>query len=72
LEILKAEHSSAVATYDVFGVPTFISGDRAVFVRLMNRPSGDADVAIPTIDRVLDLMQGWSELNEFKYTRITR
>ena len=26
LEILKAEHSNAVATYDVFGVPTFISG----------------------------------------------
>lgn len=38
----------------------------------MNRPAGNADVAIPTIDRVLDLMQGWSELNEFKYTRIPR
>ncbi len=72
LDVLKAEHSDAVATYDVFGVPTFISGDRAVFVRLMNRPAGDADVAIPTIDRVLDLIQGWSELNEFKYTRIAR
>ena len=72
LDVLKAEHSDAVCTYDVFGVPTFISRDHAVFVRLMNRPDGNADVAISTIERVLHLMEGSPELNEFKHTRILR
>ena len=49
----------------MFGVPTFIVGDEAVFVRLMSRgePSD--------IDRVLELV-GWTDLNEFKRTRIPR
>jgi hypothetical protein len=72
LEVLEAEHSDAAGRLQVFGVPTFISGDNSVFVRLMNRPAGDIAVAISTIDRVLDLVDGWPELNEFKHTRILR
>jgi DSBA-like thioredoxin domain len=72
LEVLKTEHSDAAGRLQVFGVPTFISADNAVFVRLMNRPLGDKELAISTIDRVLDLVDGWPELNEFKHTRILR
>ena len=35
----------------VFGVPTFIVDGRAVFVRLMSRPQGDAALARRTIER---------------------
>ena len=40
----------------MWGVPTFIVDDEAVFVRLMDRPQGDGDHAIRTIERVLDLL----------------
>ena len=72
LQVLKAEHTDGVERLRVFGVPTFISGDRAVFVRLMNRPGDDSALASSTIDRVLYLVDGWPELNEFKYTTISR
>ncbi len=70
LETLKEEHTSAVEDHSVFGVPTFIQGDRAVFVRLLDRPGDDAGRATTTIDRILDLLGTWPELNEFKYTSI--
>ena len=54
----------------VFGVPTFIVGDRAVFVRLMTRPQGDLEWA-GTVDRVIGLIADHPEVNEFKYTRIS-
>ncbi len=72
LEILKTEHSDAVERLAVFGVPTFIAGDDAVFVRLMHRPAGDGALATSTIERVLDLMAGWPELNEFKHSAVPR
>jgi hypothetical protein len=72
LEVLKEEHSDAAERLHVFGVPTFISGDNAVFVRLMNRPAGDVALATSTTEQVLDLLDGWPELNEFKHTRILR
>jgi hypothetical protein len=72
LEVLQREHSDAVQRHKVFGVPTFMSEDDAVFVRLMNRPLGDAALASSTIERVLDLLEGWPELNEFKHTAILR
>jgi DSBA-like thioredoxin domain len=72
LDVLKAEHTEAVEERAAFGVPTFIAGDSAVFVRLMNRPAGDGALGIATIERTLDLMAGWPELNEFKHTSILR
>lgn len=68
----RDEHEEAVRVWDVFGVPTFIAGDKAVFVRLMNRPEGDAKLAEATIERVLDLLDGFPELNEYKFTKVPR
>jgi hypothetical protein len=72
LETFRKEHESLVRDHRVFGVPTFINGNRAVFVRLLDRPRGDAKLATGTIDRVLDLIDDWPQLNEFKYTSIPR
>lgn len=72
LATFRKEHESAVAEHKVFGVPTVIAGDQAVFVRVMHRPRGDSDVAIRTVERVIDLLSGWPDLNEFKHTSIPR
>jgi hypothetical protein len=72
LELFRKEHTTAVDELDVFGVPTFIAGDQAAFVRLMERPHGDAGMATATIERVVGLLTGWPQLNEFKHTRVDR
>lgn len=72
LKALKTAHEASVANHHVFGVPTFILGDRAVFVRLMTRPAGDAAVARSTLERVLSLITDHPELNEFKHTAVPR
>jgi protein-disulfide isomerase-like protein with CxxC motif len=71
-KVIRAEHERCVEELDVFGVPTFIVGDDAVFVRLMNRPEGDGAVARATVERVLGLIGDHPELNEFKHTRLSR
>jgi predicted DsbA family dithiol-disulfide isomerase len=63
LATLAKEHAEMVDSYAVFGVPTFIEGDEAVFVRLME--VGRVD----DFERFLDMMS-WTRLNEFKRTRI--
>ncbi len=72
LQNVRAEHEKAVSDYEVFGVPTFIVGGDAVFVRLMTRPRGDGKKARATIDRVADLLESHPELNELKHTKIPR
>jgi 2-hydroxychromene-2-carboxylate isomerase len=62
---LAEAHAEAVKRWSVFGVPTFIVGDEAVFVRLMARHRRD------DIERVLDMLD-WTRLNEFKRTSIPR
>ena len=69
---LRRAHEEAVAKWEVFGVPTFVVGDRAVFVRLMSRPRGDAALARRTIEGVLELFDAQPDLNEFKYTTLSR
>lgn len=54
-----------------FGVPTFIVGDDAVFVRLMAVPTS-ADDATTTIESVVRLLVDSPQLNEFKHTKIAR
>jgi hypothetical protein len=71
LATVKAEHTAYAASHHVWGVPTFIVDDRAVFVRYMHRPDGDGDEAVRTIERTLDVL-AWSDLNEFKHTSIPR
>ena len=65
LRTLAAEHTGAVEQWKVFGVPTFIDGDEAVFVRLMERGRVD------DVERVLEMLS-WSRLNEFKRTVVPR
>ncbi len=72
LRTLQESHEALVHDHDVFGVPTFILGDRAAFVRLMTRPAGDGARAISTVDHVIGLLEGHPELNEFKHTTIPR
>jgi protein-disulfide isomerase-like protein with CxxC motif len=72
LKAFRAEHEQAVADNHVFGVPTFVAGGQAVFVRVMDRPGADGERARTTIERILDLVTGWPELNEFKHTSISR
>jgi DSBA-like thioredoxin domain len=68
----RSEHDEAVQRWEVFGVPTFIADDRAVFVRLMTRPDGDAKLAEKTLERVMDTFDDFPELNEYKFTKIPR
>ena len=58
LKQVRAEHEAAVASHNVWGVPTFISGDEAVFVRIMDRaPEGtDQSLSRDTIERVVNLL----------------
>jgi hypothetical protein len=72
LQVLEAEHTDGARRLGVFGVPTFVVGDDAVFVRLMHRPEGDAALATATIERVVDLSSAWPDLNELKHTKIPR
>ncbi|ONI81675.1 protein-disulfide isomerase [Actinosynnema sp. ALI-1.44] len=74
LETVRAEHEGFVASHKVWGVPTFIAGDQAVFVRLMNRaqPGADPEVSIKAVERVVDLLTNWTDLNEFKHTSVPR
>ena len=65
LEELAASHTEAVKRWSVFGVPTFIDGDEAVFVRLMARD------AVDDVEKVLDML-AWTRLNEFKRTTVAR
>jgi hypothetical protein len=71
---VRAEHEGYVASHSVWGVPTFIAGDQAVFVRFMDRSPLGADEAasVRTIERTVDLLTGWTDLNEFKHTSIPR
>jgi hypothetical protein len=71
LQTLAAEHADAADRLRVFGVPTFIVGTSAVFVRLMAGPEGDSQRALSTVSRLLDLITGWPELNEFKHSSLS-
>ena len=65
MKTLAAEHTEAVERWSVFGVPTYIEGEEAVFVRFMERGRVD------DLERMLDLLE-FTRLNEFKRTRIPR
>ncbi len=72
LATVRAEHEKSVSAHEVFGVPTFVVGDDAVFVRLMTRPGGDGAKAREVIGHVVELVAGHPELNELKHTKIPR
>jgi len=72
LETVRREHSEVAKSHDVWGVPTFIVGDRAAFIRFMNRPEGDLELGRRTVSRVVDMLETFPELNEFKHTTLSR
>jgi len=69
-EQFRKEHEAAAGDHKVWGVPTFIADGQSVFVRLMTRPQGDGGLATSTVERVVGLVAGFPELNEFKHTSI--
>lgn len=72
LDTVRTEHEKSVSGHEVFGVPTFVVGDAAAFVRLMTRPDGDGAKARAVLQRVVDLLCDHPELNEFKHTKVPR
>lgn len=74
LATVRKEHEGYSASHHVWGVPTFVAGDQAAFVRHLHRSSAgaDPDKSIETIERTVDLLTSWPELNEFKHTSIPR
>jgi len=56
--------------YEAFGVPTFVVGKEATFVRYMEPPTADAQASITLIESLLNLMSSQSALNEFKHTQV--
>lgn len=69
---VREQHEQAVSLHDVWGVPTFIAGDHAAFVRLMERPAAAEIAGTPAIEQIVELLAGWPELNEFKHTSLPR
>jgi hypothetical protein len=74
LATVQTEHEQFARSHNVWGVPTFIVGEQAVFIRFMHRAALGADTtaSVRTIERALDLVTGWVDLNEFKHTSIPR
>ncbi|HEY5104711.1 MAG TPA: DsbA family protein [Acidimicrobiales bacterium] len=56
--------------YEAFGVPTFIVGEDATFVRYMETPTENAQESVTLITSLVNLMSTQSALNEFKHTRV--
>jgi protein-disulfide isomerase-like protein with CxxC motif len=69
---IRESHTASVRNLGMFGVPTFVFGDRAVFVRLMDRPGEDLQQGLATIQGVLETAERMPTLNEYKFTRIAR
>ncbi len=72
IDLIRQAHEQAVGEWRVFGVPTFVVDGRAAFVRLMSRPEGDAALARRTIEGVVQLFDAQPDLNEFKFTTLSR
>ena len=69
LQVVKEEHTRYVTSHQVWGTPTFIMGDKAVFVRLLDHSHGDTRIATDTVDRIIRDIE-WPILNEFKHTTV--
>lgn len=69
LEVVRDEHERYVRSHAVWGTPTFVVDDKAVFVRVLDRAHGDGHQAVRTIERILDDIE-WPLLNELKHTSV--
>lgn len=69
LAVIKEQHTLYARTHSVWGTPTFVMDDKAVFVRLLDHSHGDAAVARRTVERIIEDIR-WPILNEFKHTSV--
>ncbi len=65
-----AESFHAMESYDAFGVPTFVVGADATFVRYMEPPTDDGLASAKVIESLVTLVTHQPQLNEFKHTRV--
>jgi hypothetical protein len=72
LKTVQSEHERGVADHEVWGVPTFIADGHAAFVRVMDRPRDGLHEPVKVIERIVGLLSGWPELNEFKHTSLSK
>jgi hypothetical protein len=72
LDMVRKDHEQMANDFDVWGVPTIIARGNASFVRVMNDAGGDSKHATSTVERLVALLVGWPELNEFKHTSLKR
>jgi hypothetical protein len=72
LDTVRKEHEAAARDFQVWGVPTVMSGDVAAFIRIMHDARGEAVDPRRTVERIVDSVAGWPELNEYKHTSLTR
>lgn len=71
-QVVKSRHEWAARELSVFGVPTFMIGSDAAFVRIMTRPDGPTQSAIETVERVLSQISEHPEINEIKHTTVAK
>jgi hypothetical protein len=71
LATIRDEHTGFARSHEVWGVPTFVVDDKAVFVRLLDLADDDGATATATVNRVLDQIE-WPILNELKHTSVPR
>ncbi len=69
LGVIRDEHTRYVRSHQVWGTPTFVVDDKAVFVRLLDHAHGDPARAQSAVNRILDDID-WPILNEFKHTSV--
>ena len=65
------ENFHAMEAFEVFGVPTFVVGTDATFVRYMQPPTGDNSASVGLIESLVTLMVTQPEINELKHTRVS-
>jgi protein-disulfide isomerase len=72
LKTVQDEHEAGVRDHQVWGVPTFIADGQAAFVRVMDPPRDGLHEPDKVVERIVGLLTGWPELNEFKHTSLAR
>ena len=65
-----AENYRFMERFEAFGVPTFVVGSDATFVRYMTPPTQDGRASASIIESLVTLMANQPDLNEFKHTRV--
>ena len=71
LEAVRTSHETLVAR-EVWGVPTVLGAERAVFVRLLDRPGADPASSVERVERIVRLVEDEPMLHEFKQVDLPR